>query len=425
MLNSNLVAQSATNLVNQAGIKPRTWSEDMVGALIYVVVPMAFPYAKARGGQNKSEVSLFFKGGFMSTRSKAEGRGVVHTSSPFIQFMSELPRQEGGFERKPGETQVFRISSVSEEMEDSQSVFVVEEVKPTRWRHKVTEAEESRKLRAGSRIPYNFRLELGVQTLAPLVGGATDWADQWDALKQIVPAAQPQLHLLLALGSDTHLGKAENKEVYGMEGVQAYHVTLGTENVVAAKWVMVDDDLYDQSACLPDNPVCHDEEFEDLPEASVKEKPKSVGQVLSLKDPANTLRKLWLKKLNSLQMDLHQLDEFIQGLTGDLEYWWTEKLSEEGRIEVRSKLAELKRSAKAEAKAEALRRKEEAECNEEAAGNTPKAEVQKETVAPTSQPLLNEEPEEEETKQETPAPTPTPVSPFGGMVDEFDEFDEI
>lgn len=414
MLNSNLVAQSATSLVNQAGIKPGTWSEDMVAALIYVVVPMAFPYAKARGGKNKTEVSLFFKGGFMSTRSKAEGREAVHTSAPFIQFMSELPRQEGGFERKPGETQVFRISSVSEEMEDSKPSFVVDGVKPTRWRHKVTEAEESRKLRAGSRVPYNFRLELGVQTLAPLVGGAIEWADQWDALKQVIPAAQPQLHLLLALGSDTHLANAQNQEVYAMEGVQAYHVTLSTENVVSAKWVMADDELYDQSACLPDNPVCHDEEFEDLPEANVKQKPKSVGQVLSLKDPANTLRKLWLKKLNSLQMDTHQLDEFIQGLTGDLEYWWTEKLAEEGRTEVRSKLAELKRSSKAEAKAEALRRKEAV------GGNTPKAEVQKETVAPStiSWPLAPEEPEEE-------TQAPTPVSPFGGMVDEFDEFDEI
>jgi len=418
MLKSNLVAKSTTELLNKAGIHPGVWSEPQVGALIYVVVPMAFPYAKARGGKNKSEVSLFFKGGFMSTRSKAEGREVVHTSAPFIQFMSELPRKEEAFERKPGETQIYRISQVTEEMEDSKEVFVVEGVKATRWRHKVTEAEQSRKLAVGSRIPYNFRLELGVQTLATLVGGETDWADQWEALKEVVPQAQPQLHLLVCLGSETHLNQAENKEVFGMEGVQAYHVNLSSENIVAAKWVMAVDELYDQSACLPDNPVCHDEEFEDLPDADVKQKPKSVGEVLSLKNPAGTLRKLWLKQINTLKMELDQLDEFLSSLSGDLEFWWNEKIGEEGRATVRAELSQLKRSAKAEAKAEG-RRQKEAKAEAKAETQQPveakaevkaeaKAEVQKEVAAPAS-----------------PQQTPNKTAFAGIVLDDWDEFEDM
>ena len=413
-IKSELVSQSIESLLTSTGVLPGVWTEDQVKSLIYVVIPLAFPTAKARSGKNSSEVSLHFRGAFMSTRSAGKGRdGVSHTSSPFLQFMSELPRGAESFEPKPGETQIYRLSTVEEEVEDGKPIFTVQ-TKATRWRHKVTESEQSKTLTPGIRIPYNFRLELGVKELMGLIGAVTEYDEQWEGCKEMIPLKQPQLHLLLSLGAETHLKRAENKEVYGMPGVMAYHVNLKSENILACKWVMPADVLYDKSANLPDCPVCHSEEMEDIA-TMVSTKVKTVAEVISLKDPFGTIRKLWLKKLNNSSYTVDQLDDFLKSLTGDLEYFWTHRQTDKKAKEY-SKLQEMKPKAEVTAKAHA-----QAKAAEQAAVSAaalPKEEKEVEAS-------VKEEPTvSKPVTPPTPAKTTAPVGSgaFTGMADD-DEFD--
>ena len=428
-IKSELVNQSIEALLVSTGVKPGVWTEEQVKSLIYMVMPLAFPTAKARSGKNSSEVSLHFRGAFMSTRSAGKGRdGVSHTSSPFLQFMSELPRGEAeSFEPKPGETQIYRLASVEEEVEDGKPIFTVQ-TKATRWRHKVTESEQSKTLSPGTRIPYNFRLELGVKELMGLIDAVTEYDEQWESCKEtiplkqpqlhlleydeqwesckeIIPLKQPQLHLLLSLGAETHLKGAENKEVYNMPGVMAYHVNLKSENVLACKWVLPADVLYDKSALLPDAPVNHGDEMEDIP-VMVSTKVKTVAEVISLKDPFGTIRKLWIKKLNNGSFTVSQLDDFLKSLTGDLEYFWQNQKAEVLAKNL-AKLQELK--PKAEVTAKALAQAKAAEQAAVSAASLPNEEV----VATVSKPVT---------------PPPTPVGSvgsgaFSGMADDDDEFD--
>jgi hypothetical protein len=424
-IKSELVSASIESLLTSTGVLPGVWSEDQVKSLIYVVMPLAFPTAKARSGKNSSEVSLHFRGAFMSTRSAGKGRdGVSHTSSPFLQFMSELPRGEAeSFEPKPGETQIYRLASVEEEVEDCKPVFTVQ-TKATRWRHKVTESEQSKTLTPGTRIPYNFRLELGVNELKGLIGAVTEYDEQWESCKETIPLKQPQLHLLLSLGAETHLKGAENKEVYNMPGVVAYHVNLKSENVLACKWVMPADVLYDKSANLPDCPVDHNNEMEDIP-TMVSSKPKTVAEVISLKDPFGTIRKLWIKKLNNASYTVDQLDDFLKSLTGDLEYFWTH-LESGKKATCMTKLQEMKPKTEVTAKAHAVAKA--AEQAAVSAASLPK-EVENAKEEPTvSKPVTPPTPVK--TTVSKPVTPPTPVKTtapvgsgaFTGMADD-DEFD--
>ena len=414
-IKSELVSQSIEALLASTGVLPGVWTEDQVKSLVYVVVPLAFPTAKARSGKNSSEVSLHFRGAFMSTRSAGKGRdGVSHTSSPFLQFMSELPRGEAeSFEPKPGETQIYRLATVEEEVEDGKPIFTVQ-TKATRWRHKITDNEKSKTLTPGARIPYNFRLELGVKELTGLIGAVTDYDEQWESCKETIPLKQPQLHMLLSLGAETHLKGAENKEVYNMPGVMAYHVNLKSENILASKWVMPADALYDKSALLPDSPVNHGDEMEDIP-TMVSSKPKTVAEVISLKDPFGTIRKLWIKKLNNGSFTVSQLDDFLKSLTGDLEYFWSHQ-KPEALAKNYAKLQELKPKAEVTAKAHA-----QAKAAEQAAVSAAALPKEDEDIKPV---------QEEPTVSKPVTPPPTPVKPtapvgsgaFSGMADDEYEF---
>lgn len=417
-IKSELVNASIESLLTSTGVLPGVWTEDQVKSLIYVVMPLAFPTAKARSGKNSSELSLHFRGAFMSTRSAGKGRdGVSHTSSPFLQFMSELPRGEAeSFEPKPGETQIYRLSAVEEEVEDGKPIFTVQ-TKATRWRHKVTETEQSKTLTPGTRIPYNFRLELGVKELMGLIGAVTEYDEQWESCKEMIPLKQPQLHLLLSLGSETHLKGAENKEVYNMPGVMAYHVNLKSENILGCKWVLPADALYDKSANLPDCPVNHGDEMEDIA-VMVSSKPKTVAEVISLKDPFGTIRKLWLKKLNNASYTVEQLDDFLKSLTGDLEYFWTHREADKKAKEY-SKLQELKPKAEVTAKAHALAKA--AEQAAVSAASLPKEEKEVEST----QAIKEEATVSKPVTPPTPVKTTAPVGSgaFSGMADDDDEFD--
>lgn len=411
-IKSELVNQSIEALLVSTGVKPGVWAEEQVKSLIYMVMPLAFPTAKARSGKNSSEVSLHFRGAFMSTRSAGKGRdGVSHTSSPFLQFMSELPRGEAeSFEPKPGETQIYRLASVEEEVEDGKPIFTVQ-TKATRWRHKVTESEQSKTLTPGTRIPYNFRLELGVNELKGLIGAVTEYDEQWESCKETIPLKQPQLHLLLSLGAETHLKGAENKEVYNMPGVMAYHVNLKSENVLACKWVLPADVLYDKSALLPDAPVNHGDEMEDIP-VMVSTKVKTVAEVISLKDPFGTIRKLWIKKLNNGSFTVSQLDDFLKSLTGDLEYFWQNQKAEVLAKNL-AKLQELK--PKAEVTAKALAQAKAAEQAAVSAASLPKEEEEQAVTVskPVTPPLV----------KPTASVGSVGSGAFRGMADDDDEFD--
>ena len=414
-IQSNLVNQSIESLLISTGIKPGVWSEDQVKSLIYVVMPLAFPTAKARSGKNTSELSLHFKGAFMSTRSKGEGRdGVKHTSSPFLQFMSELPRTEAeAFEPKAGETQIYRLANVEEEVEDGKPVYTVQ-TKATRWRHKVTESEQSKTLTPGMRIPYNFRLELGVNELKSFIGPVTEYDEQWEEVSTKILLKQPQLHLLLSIGAETHLKGAENKEVYNMPGVMAYHVTLKSENILACKWVMPSDSLYDMSANLPDSPISHGDEMEDIP-TMVSTKVRTVAEVISLKDPFGTIRKLWIKKLNNGSYTVEQLDDFLKSLTGDLEYFWSHQ-KEDSLAKNYAKLQEMKPKAEVTAKAHAAAKA--AEQIAVSAASLPKEE--KEVTTP-----VKEEPTVSKPVVTPPTPVksvaPVGAGAFSGMADDEDD----
>ena len=413
-IKSELVNASIESLLVATGVKPGVWTEEQVKSLVYVVMPLAFPKLEARKGKNNNLNSLHFRGAFMSTRSKSDGHyGASHKSSPFLQFMSELPRGEAeAFEPKPGETQIYRIATVEEEVEDCKPVFTVA-TKATRWRHKVTETEQSKTLSPGMRIPYNFHLELTVKELKQITGTATDYNEQWEELETKIPLMQPQLHLLLSLGAETHLKGAENKEVYGMPGVMAYHVNLKSENVLACKWVMPSDVLYDMSANLPDSPVNHGDEMEDIP-TMVSSKPKTVAEVISLKDPFGTIRKLWIKKLNNGSFTVSQLDDFLKSLTGDLEYFWSHQ-KPEALAKNYAKLQELKPKAEVTAKAHA-----QAKAAEQAAVSAAALPKEDEDIKP-----VQEEPTVSKPVTPPPAPVKTtaPVGSgaFSGMAD--DEFD--
>lgn len=423
-MNTNTMISAFNLVLNTLGITPEVWEKKSVENLIYLVLPFGDLVAKARTGKNTRDVSIVFKGGFISTRTKVDGSGrATHCSSPFIKFLSELPRTDevGEFIRKPGEIQVYAPTGVNREKTgDGVTCWAIDNMEEVRWRHVITEGEVTSNLAEGDRIPYNFELEFSNQQLLNVTGGTESFSGMWADLKEFLLKANPQLHVILSVSPEAHK-EAENKEVYGV-GCMAYHLKLRPSEILHVKWVTPEDKLYDKAATLPETPVDHRAEFEKVRKGPAK--PMTVGEVKGLSDPYGTLRKKWIKALNTVQFDYGQLNEFLDGLYGNLEYFW-ENLPEDKRQKYYNELKECKRNSKGEKKYQEQQRKAPKTAQ-------PKPDIKGVVAKEMAKPDVGKEEEDWMVELDAllnapispPAPsdTDTSSSPFSGMSvdDDFD-----
>lgn len=396
-------------------IRPGIRDEKFVEALLYVVLPLCNPRTQGRGGANKHLFSLLFDGAFMSTCSKAEGRHAVHTSMPFLMFMSN-------------KAQILAPSFQSTKRGKNGAKDVWEtELEEIIWNHKVKE-NETTKIPVGTKMPYNFRINFTSAQLADLgLNGVSDPNSVWDMVQELIPTNQPQLHLILSVSPHT-MELAKIQKVFNQEEY-ACAVELKPSDILSVQWVNQDNPLYDKGANIPKMLVDNRSNYEKV-EVSNGASTISIADV-GLVDPQKSMRNLLIKHVNKVSKGGRDVIlTFIEGMDGKLRCWW-DKLPADKQTQLLSEWETLAPKGKAKGAKTAV-----VETHKEAA--KPTAEVQKEAAIEV---LSTDEADELaalaalfDAFSLDPAPKPNvnkPVVKVGGnisaklSVDSFDDLDEI